>query len=110
MAARVRPTSAWTTSVSSVVMVRAIGLFACRGEAVVLHVELDPHRLLARVFLRDFRGESGDAADDEQEAAGRGSEAHVVENGGERAVDVHRQYLDPPRRLRLERFHEQHAV
>ena len=77
----------------------------CGAAAVVLDVELDAHRLLARVFLGDFRGQAGDAADDEHEAAGRRREAHVVEHGGERAVDVHRQRLDararppPPARV-----------
>ena len=39
-----------------------------------------------------------------------GGEAHVVQDRGERAVDVHRQGLDPRARLRLERLHEEDAV
>src|SRR5204863_5674095 len=49
---------------------------------------------LPRVFLRDFRGETGDAADDENQLARLRREAHVVEHGGETAVDIDRQRLD----------------
>ena len=62
--------------------------------AVVAHRDLDAHRPLAGVLLRDFRGDAGHAADDEDELAGRRLEAEVVENRGERAVDVQRQPLD----------------
>src|SRR6187401_3628545 len=95
IAALARATSSVTTSVSSAVMVRAMrGLLVCRGRAVVVDLELDAHRLLARVLFGDFGREPGDARDDEHEAACRRREAHVVQDPGKRAVDVHRQHLD----------------
>src|SRR5688572_30751437 len=94
---RARPTSLVTTSISSAVIARAMWTFlrGCERGPVVLDRHLDAHRFLARVLFGDFGGEPGDAPDDEEKADGGGRESHVVEDGREGAVDVHRQRLDP---------------
>src|SRR5262249_57197001 len=62
--------------------------------AVVLDVELDSHRLLARVFLEHFGAEAGDARNDEEQLADQRWKSKVVQNGRERAVDVEGNRLD----------------
>ena len=61
--------------------------------AVVLDRDADAHRLLARQLLRDFRGQPGDAPDEKHESSEGRREAHVVQHGRQRAVDVDRQRL-----------------
>src|SRR5262245_13818028 len=82
----------------------ARSLLRHRRGAVVLDVEADAHRLLARVLLGDFRGNAGDAADDENEPAGGRGEAHVVQDARQGAVDIHRDRSDLTAHLGLDRF------
>ena len=72
--------------------------------------ELDPHRLLARVFLEHFGAQSGDAADDEQELADQRRETEVDQDRRERAVDIQRDRLDALAHRRFEREREADAV
>ena len=65
-----------------------------RRDAVVFDGDADPHRLLARVLLRDLRRQSRHASDHEQQLRRRRRKPQVVQHAGERAVDVDRQRLD----------------
>ena len=72
--------------------------------------DADPHRLLPRVLLRHLRRQPGDAADDEEELRRRRRKAEVVEDGGQRPVDVDGKRLDPRPGGRLQAQHEGDAV
>src|ERR1041385_7142210 len=111
-----RRSMSWASVRSSGVIVRvAICSAGPRGSAllpllpVVLNRNTITHRLLARVFLSYLGGESGDAADDEDELAGLGREAEIGEHRREAAVDVHRQRSHPLRNRRVNGAHEAHA-
>src|SRR5882672_4361066 len=81
-----------------------------RGDAVVRHWNLDPHRLFARVLLENFRAETRDPADDEQQPADHGRKTQIDEDRRERSIDVQRNRFDPIPNGVLERTREAHAV
>ena len=101
--ARALPTSSWTTSVSSAVIVLAAmdaRLFRLRRHAVVLD-----GNLIRIGFSRAYSSATSAVSPAtrptmKRKRAGRRREAQVVQDRRERAVDVHRQRLDPRARPR----------
>ncbi len=78
--------------------------------AIVLHGEFDPKRLFARIFLHHLRAQSGNVRHNENRFSKRGRKAEIVQNRGNRAVDVDRQVRDLFAGLAFERAHERDAI